>query len=363
MEKDEIFDFLKKRCNFYCQEKQFIKKFPDIYGEICDIGFPDDFTLQQKIYHYFMNDYELHIGVCPVCGRRCKFKNINFGYWSHCSSRCATTDTAVMEKMFSTNMERYGVDHVFKSDAVKNKRRETCVRKYGVRHYSQTEECQKKRRETCLERYGVEHYSQTDECQDKKRKTCLKKYGVGCVCQTNEFKNKKKKTCLKKYGTDDFTKTECFRDIMKQKHNEIQKKQYITKRRNNSFNTSKIEEQFEKYLTSNGIEHVRQHKDDNYPYFCDFYIPKYELYVEIQGCWTHGGHPFDRENVDDLEKLMLWKSKDTRFYDSAVETWVVRDVAKREIAAKNRLNYLEIFSIDITEVVKTFENFYKNRVS
>ena len=41
-----------------------------------------------------------------------------------------------------------------------------------------------------------------------------------------------------------------------------------------------------------------------------------------------------------------WKSKNSKYYDNAIETWTVRDVKKREIAKKNSINYLEIFSMN-----------------
>ena len=34
------------------------------------------------------------------------------------------------------------------------------------------------------------------------------------------------------------------------------------------------------------------------------------------------------------------KSKHTKYYDNAIETWTVRDVKKRQCAEKNHLNYI-----------------------
>ena len=44
-------------------------------------------------------------------------------------------------------------------------------------------------------------------------------------------------------------------------------------------------------------------------------------------------------------------SKEHKMYNCAIETWTVNDVNKRNIAAQNKLNYLEIFSIDINVCV------------
>ena len=118
---------------------------------------------------------------------------------------------------------------------------------------------------------------------------------------------------------------------------------------------------FDTYLNTRGIQHVRQYKSALYPFCCDFYLPAYDLYIEIQASWTHGGHPYDAEH--DAEKLEYWRSKHTRYYDAAIETWIQRDVKKRETAKLNKLNYLEIFSNDAGECIKQFEEHIKKEGS
>jgi hypothetical protein len=101
-----------------------------------------------------------------------------------------------------------------------------------------------------------------------------------------------------------------------------------------------------------------------YPYNCDFYLPDYDLYIEIQGNWTHGTHPFDVNNIDDINKLEILKekSKTSVFYKTAINIWTVRDVKKRETARNNNLNYLEIFSIDFNYCVEQILNKIKSGV-
>jgi len=42
---------------------------------------------------------------------------------------------------------------------------------------------------------------------------------------------------------------------------------------------------------------------ERYPYEVDFWLPKYDLFIEIQGHWTHGDHPYDESNEDDKALL------------------------------------------------------------
>lgn len=119
-------------------------------------------------------------------------------------------------------------------------------------------------------------------------------------------------------------------------------KQYITKKKNNSFNKSKAEEEFFDYLLKENINKtiLRQYRDERYPFYCDFYIKEDDLFIECNFHWTHGGHPFDKNNPLDIQKLNEWeeKAKTSKFYQTAIEVWTIRDVKKREVAIKNNLN-------------------------
>ena len=329
MDKGEVFNLLKTKGRFYCQEKQFIKKFPDIYDDICRIDFPDDFTLIQKMYHYFMDDPDLKLGICPVCGNRCKFKNLNFGYWNHCSSNCASIDKDVVDKLHQTNLKRYGVENILQSDDVK-----------------------KKIKETYIEHYGVEHPMKNKEYKDRQSKI------MKSICNSEEYKShiqekvkKRENTCIEKYGVKNVSELE-----------DVKTKRYVTKKKHNTFNTSKIENELITYLSKNNIKYIHQYVSELYPYNCDFYLPDYDLYIEIQGSWTHGNHPFNVNNFNDINKLEVLKekSKISVFYKTAINVWTVRDVEKRETAKKNNLNYLEIFSIDFDYCVEQILNRLKS---
>lgn len=127
-------------------------------------------------------------------------------------------------------------------------------------------------------------------------------------------------------------------------------KEYETKKRNNSFNSSKTEEKFYKdlcikYGTNNVI---RQYRDVRYPFSCDFYIPSKDLFIELNAHWTHGGKPFDPNDLSCIKQLNLWKvklSKGLKFYKSAIYTWTNLDCRKLKIAKENNLNYEVIYNV------------------
>ena len=55
------------------------------------------------------------------------------------------------------------------------------------------------------------------------------------------------------------------------------------------------------------------------------------------------------------------KSKNTKYYNVAIEVWTKRDINKRNIAKQNNLNYLEIFSNNIYDIHKIFNNFINEK--
>ena len=83
------------------------------------------------------------------------------------------------------------------------------------------------------------------------------------------------------------------------------------------------------------------------------------IYIEIQGNWTHGKHPFDKNNPNDINIVNTWKEKNSPYYNKAIQDWTVRDVNKRNISKNNNLNFLEIFPKNIEDLIHQFESYYE----
>lgn len=207
------------------KEKIFIKKFPDLYKEISLWNFPDDFIFSQKVYHYFHNDYNLEIGLCPMCGNRCKFISFYQGYKHHCSAKCMYEDKNRVIKIKSTKLERYGDENYNNFEKCK----ETNIKKYGVANPSQNQSIKEKQISTLFENYGVNIPMQSKEVKEKYTNTCQEKYGVSHPMKTTSIKQKSKdncekihnvkfgfllpksrETCKEKYGVEYYTQTSEF---------------------------------------------------------------------------------------------------------------------------------------------------------
>ena len=158
---------------------------------------------------------------------------------------------------------------------------------------------------------------------------------------SNNNREKANRTIERKYGS----KENFFNHIV-EKVNE-------TKIKNHTFNTSKLEkilykELCEQYRRENVY---RNYKSERYPYRCDFYIKSKDLFIELNAHWTHGEHPFDETNSEDIQTLNKWreKAKTSHFYEQAIDTWTRRDVEKLKCLRKNKLNFKIIYSNEIIE--------------
>lgn len=180
-------------------------------------------------------------------------------------------------------------------------------------------------------------------CFERQKENNLKKYGVENVFSLEEIKCKIKQTCLKRYGVEYIQQYQGFIDKVND-----------TRLKNKTFNTSKDEKEIERLLNKKFPSVKIQYKSKQYPFRCDFYIPSLNLYIEYQGTWTHGKHPFDKTNEEDIERLNIWKNKNTKFYKSAIEVWTIRDPLKRKTAKDNNLNWIEFFTME------EFLNWYKD---
>ena len=329
--------------------------------------------------------------VCKFCGGHVSFNGYHKGsmhYSACCCSSCHAKYTK--DKRFETNIKKYGrknfgsaekvkeywinhygVDNPAKVDFVKKKMRETNLKKYGFNCSSKSEIVKEKIKQTCLKRYGVEYTGQIEEAKEKSKKTCLEKYGseyyigskdrlektiefskqnynVDWFTKSEEIKNKAKETMLRRYGVEysmQIPKNKEYMSYLMSSY-EMQERRYNTMKRNHTFNSSSTEEELFLYIKSRFPKVVRQYKDKNrYPYFCDFYIPELDYFIELQGYYTHGKHPFDPNSNEDLQLIEYYKKKYGEDCQP-ITIWSIKDVEKRECAKRNNLNFKEVWSLE-----------------
>lgn len=259
------------------------------------------------------------------------------------------------DKCKKTCLKKYGHICSGQNIQIKKEAQETILKKYGTKHPMQSEIVKKKVQKTNLEKYGVLSSNSLQWKKDKIKKKILEKYNVSNVSKSDKIKQKKIFTCRKHYGVDYPQQAKEIKQKMLNQIAMIVEKRYKTRKSHNSFNKSAPEDRIYNQILTKFPDIQRQYKSDRYPYVCDFYIPSLDVFIEYQGTWIHGDHPFDPNNKEDVEliekfklkaKELNFQGKPKRQYLYAIETWTIRDVQKREVAKKNNLNYLEFFNIE-----------------
>ena len=305
---------------------------------------------------------------CPICHNFTPY-NPNKKDWTvnksiykkYCCSSCAAKSEERNIKYKSTNLQRYGVPNILMDKKVHNKaitnaqsvqskqkRQETIYDKYGVQHLFQSNIIRNKIYNTNLLKYKTIYPIQSNIIKDKIKQYNINKYNTEWFVLTDEFKEKSKQTCINNYGVDNYFKTNLNIKYTHSKY--IINKINETKRKNHTFNVSKPEDECYELLCSKfGIENIkRQHKTSLYPYCCDFYVSNLDLYIECNFHWTHGPHLYNKNNIRDIILKCKWnqKAKKSKFYFNAIKTWTIRDTEKQETANQNKLNWISFYSKD-----------------
>ena len=324
-----------------------------------------------EIYYRLKNNLKKR-PVCIICGKPVKYTSGH--YAKFCSKECQYSDLGkkiTKEIKIKSNLEKYGVEHTSQLKEVTDKRtksradhvnkiqqhvRESLYKKYGAYDVMHIPHILQKIKNTNLKKFGVEFPLQqlkkeNSEIYQKISQTCINKFGVDNPLKNKEIREKIKQTNIQKYGVDNPLKN---KEIWKksQDNRQISSK---SKLENNFLNYLKLKYESDDIIT--------QYKSKEYPYYCDFYIKSINLYIEIQGHWTHNDHPFDINNLNDQLIMDIWRTKSLsdKYYKNALNTWTIKDVEKRNTAIQNNLNYLEIFGkTDLNKYIDIFENYIKN---
>ena len=210
-------------------------------------------NISQKEYYdkYIKTKNE---GICLVCQKDTRFFNIKRGYQTHCCISCAQQNPQTRNKMEQSVLKKYGTKIITQSDSFKEKSKKTWLKKYGVDNPSKSKKILRKKEQTFIKHYGVKNNMLTEEFMDSRIKAW--KYGTA-------YNHKKyilpSGTIIYKQGYEPQFLDYIFNNMLL-KENEIV---YFPKR-------IKFVDTFHKYRY----------------YFPDFYIPKFNLIIEIKSTWT-----------------------------------------------------------------------------
>lgn len=264
------------------------------------------------------------------------------------------------EKAAQTREERYGARYtmaegsVFADEARKKGRATRRSRERYTRVLTPDEIARRSARttKTVRSRYGVDHVSQIPSAREAQRQRA-EQYG-------KQWAEKARQTNIERYGFPSWTMgDEARREISKRMSSaRVQRQSLATKKRNATLAASSSEdalyELLVEYVDQHGMTVVRQYRDEKrYPFAVDFYIPERDLFIELNGSWSHGGHWYEDDREMDQKTVRTWRKKGekSQYYLNALGTWTERDVRKRAAAREAQLNYVTLWdgSVALTD--------------
>lgn len=238
-----------------------------------------------------------------------------------------------------TNLKLYGNENY---NNLKQAQK-TCLKKYGAKNPFQVDEFKDKAVDTKITRYNDPHYVNPDQA----KKTCLEKYGVSNSSMLPEVLSKRRATCKKHYGVEYPMQAKEVR--AKYNFEELSSKAFETKKKNGTTNSSKIQKWFTSELQQiygySDVE-TEYNSDARYPYHCDIYIKSLDQFIELNIFFTHGGHSYGTNPLEDKKLLEKWTklSSTSKFYKNAIRIWTETDIEKQLCAKRNNLNYLVFYT-------------------
>ena len=284
------------------------------------------------------------------------------------------------EKAAQTREERYGARYTLAEGSVfaEEARKKAAVSLAPIRQMKRDRTLARKKREReerQRERalHGYHRRTLTDEekivANERRIATSQSRYGVDHPSQRASFRQsasqymsdpenqrriraKTVSTNQERYGVAYFTQLPEHR--LEQSHRMSdpvhQRRILSAKRENGTLATSAPEdalyELLVEYVNQHGMTVVRQYRDEKrYPFAVDFYIPERDLFIELNGSWSHGGHWYEVDREMDQRTVQTWfkKGKKSKYYRAALDTWTKRDIRKREAARQAELNYVTLW--------------------
>lgn len=300
------------------------------------------------------------------------------------------SDPALRERARQTIRKVYGVDNVSQSEVIKARKRESSMRRYGVPSTALDPDVRRRQLETLrrnrpdlpadargpfnapsvqaaakathLARHGVENPFARDDVKDQICQTIREHYGVDNPSLSPVIQERRRQTMQERYGVDNPFESEVFQEKSRQtvqerygvdyavQSDEIIARAMDTKRKNGTFATSSAEDTLYEllvgYADQHGMTVIRQYRDEErYPFAVDFYIPERDLFIELNGSWSHGRHWYEADREMDRKTVKTWRKKGekSQYYRNALEVWIERDVRKREAARRAQLNYVTLW--------------------
>lgn len=291
-------------------------------------------------------------------------------------------------KAKETCIERYGVENTMQIGEIQEKSKQTKLDNHGDENFNNRHKAKK----TSFEKYGVEHHLQLEEYMNKQKKTNKKKYGKESTLLIKKCIDNAQEATMKKFGAPFYFSSNISLDRQREKSisnlkekletnnlrfdlNQFEKKIEKNKGENglkhkyfyyevqcsvcgNKFNgklgfimpicrvcnpfdnISKLHKEFKEFIDSLNIDYKENDRSIIKPLELDFYFPKYNLAIELNGNYFHSEIGGEKNIKYHLNKTTLCNSKDIKLIHLFEDEWYYKqEIVKSRI--KNFFNKTE----------------------
>lgn len=280
---------------------------------------------------FFILDDKTELPRCKECGNSYTITTKKqYLEQEFCSRKCSNINDDIKKKTIKTNLEKYGVEYATQKKETIEKQKKTNLEKYGVESVLQNKKIIEKKKQTTLERHGIVSCFQDPKIQEKIKKQNVEKYGVKYPLLSSEIKDKIKDTNLDRYGTPYPSQTHLHKDTINIINNKEKFSEFIKDK--SAYEISKElginQSSFYKITDRYGFHNLYQKNKSSYleiemKHFLDelninyesnnrtilngkeldFYIPKHNLAIEMNGIYWHN----DSKNPDKKYHYNKWK--------------------------------------------------------
>lgn len=276
----------------------------------------DDATIAQRIWVAL---HELTSKpVCGSCGTDVYFNGLDIP--PELCKKCVREPA--IHKAQHTVLERYGVQNYSSTSQCREKVKQTMMLRYGVENPAQHDDVKQRQQQTMLDRYSVTNASHSPLLMQKAKKTLFDNHRVEHPMQSEHIRHKVQRTCEQRYGVSNVSKNDQVRRKINRKHFERELYHILQqddadqqlldiwhsegiqwfhqmgvsadwilktfKRLGVDFSNTTVPEKFiEDILIEHNVRYCKHDRTLIKPQELDFYIPDYDLAIEVNGLAHH----------------------------------------------------------------------------
>ena len=291
------------------------------------------------------------------------------------SKRTEESIRAANEKRKQTNLEKYGVENLFKDvDRITAARKD----KLGVENVSQLQSVKDKKKQNSLQKFGTEFPTQAVTVKEKIKASNLEKYGATSYLGSQEGKEHIRSVNQEKYGADKFIQSPEGREYIRNLWKDKKKRQELSRKVSNTWKLKSAEdirqirskavkrfiyqsEQFDSswelavwiWAKATGKTIKREPKVIEYEFAGELhtYLPDFEIdgaLIEIKGDMFFNSEgkmicPWDES------KNEIYEAKHLAALSQGVQFWKLKEVSEAldYVCEKYSPDFLELFAVNI----------------